>query len=114
MNRLAPRTAFPAPVRPRGAGGGFAQGFVTAGCLSAFQDRPSPQSPADLKRVLRHALQGGTALAAGSQAAQALRQRDYTRALAATVAGAAGVLLIEQLLRDAAPSEQENSNGKKA
>lgn len=52
----------------RAAGGGFVQGFVAAGCVSAFQDHPAPACAVDLKRVLRHALQGGAALAAGSAA----------------------------------------------
>ncbi|MBP6725681.1 MAG: hypothetical protein KA132_00510 [Thauera sp.] len=94
----------------RNGAGSFTQGFVAAGCLSAFQDRPSPASQADVKRVLRHALQGGTALAAGSYAAVALRQQDYTGALVAATAGAAGVLLIERLLRDKAQANRENED----
>ena len=98
----------------RAGGGTFVQGFVAAGCVSAFQDRPSPFAPADLKRVLRHALQGGTALTAGSCAAAALRQQDYARALVAATAGAAGVLLIERMLRDAAQAEKEKGDVEKA
>ena len=94
----------------RAAGGGFVQGFVAAGCVSAFQDRPAPACAVDLKRVLRHALQGGAALAAGSQAAMAVRRQDYTGALVATAAGAAGVLLIERLLRDSATAVQERKD----
>ncbi len=101
----------PAGLPLRATSGAFAQGFVAAGCLSAFQDRPSPASPAEMKRVLRHALQGGAALAAGSQAASAFRRQDYTRMLAVAAAGAAGVLLIERLLRDPAQAEQEREDG---
>jgi hypothetical protein len=100
----------PAAAMTGGAGGGFVQGFVTAGCVSAFQDCPSPAGAADLKRVLRHALQGGAALAAGRHAALAMCRRDYTRALAATAAGAVGVLLIERLLRDSAHAAQEKKD----
>ncbi|MCP5225414.1 MAG: hypothetical protein H6946_09880 [Thauera sp.] len=75
----------------RAAGGGFVQGFVAAGCVSAFQDHPAPACAVDLKRVLRHALQGGAALVA-------------------TAAGAAGVLLIERLLRDSAKAVQERKD----
>ncbi|MHB1375569.1 MAG: hypothetical protein ACYC5W_12040 [Thauera sp.] len=110
-NPIVPHTSLAPGGRSPGAlGGSFVQGFVAAGCVSAFQDRPSTACPADLKRVLRHALQGGTALAAGSHAAMALRQQDYTRVLVAAAAGAAGVLLIERLLRDAAQARQENKD----
>jgi hypothetical protein len=64
-----------------------------------------------MKRVLRHALQGGAALAAGTRAAAAFRQQDYPSMLVAGVAGAAGVLLLERLLRDGAQAEKENQNG---
>lgn len=111
-----------APIRPyypyaagaapqQAAGGDFIRGFVAGGCLSAFQDRPSPTSPADLKRVLRHALQAGTALTAGAQAAAALHRQDYGAALLTAAAGAAGVLFIERMLRDAAQADMEKDNG---
>ncbi|MFT3717441.1 hypothetical protein [Pseudorhodoferax sp.] len=105
---------MPLGVPLRASGAAFAQGFVAAGCLSAFQDRQtllSSPSPVELKRVLRHALQGGAALAAGTRAAAAFQQQDYARMLVATAAGAAGVLIIERLLRDAAQAEQENQDG---
>jgi len=91
--------------------GSFTRGFVTTACLSAFQDVPCPSSSAHLKRVLRHALQGGTAFAAGSRATVALRQGDYSGALLATALGATGVLLIEQLLRDARRLDREKGDG---
>ncbi len=100
----------PVVAASRAVGGNFVQGFVAAGCVSAFQDHASPGGAADLKRVLRHALQGGAALAAGSQAAMAVRRQDYTGALVATAAGAAGVLLIERLLRDGGNAEQEKKD----
>ena len=46
----------------------------------------------------------------GSQAAMAVRRQDYTGALVATAAGAAGVLLIERLLRDSAKAVQERKD----
>lgn len=108
---LVPYTGLaPTASMMRGADGSFVQGFVTAGCMSAFQDRPSPTGAADLKRVLRHALQGGTALAAGRHAAMAMCRQDYTRALAAAAAGAVGVLFIERLLRDSAHAAQEKKD----
>jgi hypothetical protein len=95
------RYALPAVMTARGDGS-FTKGFVATSCVSAFQGVSQPASQANLKRVLRHGLQGGTALAAGSRAAMALSHRDYSGALIATAAGAIGVLLIENLLRDAA------------
>lgn len=78
----------------------FTRGFVATGLLSLFQDRGlSKRGSVDARRVLRHALQGGMALAAGSAAADALRRRDYTTLLSAVAGGAAGILTIEQLLR---------------
>jgi hypothetical protein len=97
---------FPAVIPLKGDGS-FTQGFVASSCISAFQGVAYPDSKADLKRVLRHGLQGGTALAAGSRAAMALRHGDYSGALLATAAGAAGVLIIEKLLRDSAQPDQE-------
>ena len=86
--------------------GSFTQGFVASACISAFQDVAHPDSKADYKRILRHGLQGGTALAAGSDAAVALRCGNYTRAVLSVAVGAAGVLLLENLLSDKAPSEE--------
>jgi hypothetical protein len=90
-------------------GGIFVRGAVTAGCLSAFQDRPQGETGQG-RRILRHALQGGMALAAGTHAAAAWCECDYTRALVATVTGAAGVLLLEQLLCQRAQPSQEKSD----
>lgn len=97
--------------------GSFIRGFVASACLSAFQDVPQPASRKNLKRVLRHALQGGAALTAGGHAVSALRQRNYASALIAAAAGAASVFAIEQLLREAAPTKhdnQEKKNGQEA
>lgn len=106
------------PLRPHLPGvmtvpgdGSFTQGFVAAACVSAFQDIAPPSSRAKLKRVLRHGLQGGMALAAGSRTALALRHRDYSGALIAAASGAVGVLLIENLLRDSAPLKKEEHHG---
>lgn len=95
---------------PMAAGrGSFVRGFVATGCLSAIQGLHDAQ---DLKRLLRHALQGGAALAAGTRAAVAIERRQYMDALLSAALGAAGVLVIEQLLRDAAQNSQENGDGK--
>ncbi|EIC30064.1 MULTISPECIES: hypothetical protein [Methylomicrobium] len=89
----------PGTVGARGDGS-FTRGFVASACISAFQDVAHPDFKADYLRVLRHGLQGGTALAAGSHAARSLHQGDYTSALLSVAVGAAGVLLLENLLTD--------------
>lgn len=101
------------PVMPQFISGGFVKGFVAGGCLTAIPVTGTP-SQADAKRILRRALQGGAAVAAGECAAIAYRQGDYGGMLVATAAGAAGVLLIERLLRDCAPCKQEKSHGQEA
>ena len=92
--------------------GSFARGFVASACLSAVYGGASGlPAQADLKRMLRHGLQGGAALTAGSRAASALRYGDYSSALIAAAAGAATVLLIENLLRDAARPSKDGHHG---
>lgn len=83
----------------------FTRGFVASGLLSTLQDRSAhPQVPLDTRRALRHALQGGLALAAGSAAARALDTRALPRAVLAVAGGAAAVLGVEHLLRAPAPT----------
>ncbi|WP_449191795.1 hypothetical protein [Thauera sp.] len=110
--RSLPRL-MPAPT-PRIGGATFVQGFVAGACVSAFQDQASPLSRTELKRVLRHGLQGGTALTAGSAAAHAVRRQDYAAALLAAAAGAAGVLIIERMLRERVQTEQEKKDVQEA
>lgn len=105
ISPLAPPFFGPASGR-----GDFVKGFIATACIAAVQDRTAPLSRADLKDVVRRALQGGTALAAGTQVAVAVRQQDFTRALIAGAAGAAAVLLIERLLREAEPSDKEKNH----
>lgn len=78
----------------------FARGFVATGLLSVLQDRGAkPAEGLDARRALRHAMQGGAALAAGSLAAKAVESRDLSLALGALAAGVAAIYGIEQLLR---------------
>jgi len=98
-----PYSPSPHPVRGDGS---FTQGFVASACISAFQDVTHPESKADYTRILRHGLQGGTALAAGSHAAVALRRNDYSEALLSIGIGAAGVLLLEHLLSNKADTQE--------
>lgn len=81
------------------ASAAFARGFVATALLVALQGRgEAAVPPATARRVLRHALQGGAALAAGTVAADALPRRDYGLALTAVAAGVAGVVVAEYLL----------------
>lgn len=79
----------------------FARGFVVTGLLAALQGSRRPG-----RDVLRLALQGGAALAAGTVAASALGRRDYTVVAAAVAVGAAGVVAAEAL---GAPASAEPS-----
>lgn len=103
----------PHAVLPAATSQEFIKGFVMTACLTALQDAPDLRQKANTRRVLRRALQGGTALTAADATARAAARGDYTRALVAASAGAAGVYLIERLLRDAAatPITKESSNG---
>jgi len=108
------RAAYPTyPLNPPqpSASNEFTRVFIATACLSAVQGVSSSQSPCQVRRVLRQALQGGTAFAAGARAAAALRQGDYSAALLASALGAGGVLLIEQLLRDGGGSDREKGDG---
>lgn len=83
----------------------FTRGFVASGLLSALQDRNAGKGRRiDARRTLRHAVQGGIALAAGSTAASALGRQDYLSAAAAALGGAAGVVIIEEWLRPSEPA----------
>ena len=73
----------------------FVRGFVSAGLLAAAHPgKPRP------RRVARLALQGGVALAAGAATLAALRRNAPFAALASVAAGAASLMVIEQLLQE--------------
>lgn len=80
---------------------GFVKGFVSTGLLVALRDA------GDSRRVLRAALQGGTALAAASVAAGAVGRRAPTTALTAVAAGALGLCLVDRLSEAEAGSADE-------
>lgn len=104
------RKARPAPP-PGEARAAFLRGFVGTALLSVLQNRAEGKAPLSGKTVLRHAVQGGSALSAGTIAAEAMLVRDYTLAFTATLAGAAGVWAAETLLRDGfAVAIEENMN----
>jgi len=69
---------------------GFLKGFISTGLLATLR------GGSDRRRIVQAALQGGTALAAASFAAGAIKRRSPTGALSAVAAGVAGLYLIDQ------------------
>lgn len=99
------------PLRSPELQDNFVKGFVSTGLLAGIQGGTrNARGRADPRRVLRLALQGGTALAAGSAAADALQRRAPASALAAIGAGAVGLMLIERLLQDKSLETPDASN----
>jgi hypothetical protein len=91
------RRAYPASAMPAEISNHFLRGFLTTGLLSTVARKPGAK---DKKAILRHALQGGTALAAGVAAANALQRGELGRALLAAAIGATGLAAIEHTLND--------------
>ncbi|MDO4232414.1 MAG: hypothetical protein Q4D19_09795 [Lautropia sp.] len=77
----------------------FIKGFVATGLLSSLQTRDAGKRAGFSQQSLRLAVQGGTALAAGTAAIQAMRAGRHGTALLAVAAGAAGVLAAERYLK---------------
>ncbi|QDL97086.1 hypothetical protein FLL57_07095 [Rhodopseudomonas palustris] len=86
-----------APFAPAEIATNFTRGMVAAGLLAAIQDGRMSGKPHSSK-LLRQALQGGVALAAGAAVAESMRRQDYFGALAALAGGAIGALALETLL----------------
>lgn len=109
ISRLpAPPARLPLPAPPMlPAAQGFVRGFVASACLAVVQEGGLAKSPQQAKRLLRQALLGGTAMAAGSQAAAAIGRGLFGRALLAGALGATAVLLIGQLLSEPGPQVEE-------
>lgn len=87
-------------------GADFIRGFVATGVLTAVQDQPA--RPRLDRRTLRRAMQGGSALAAGTYAVHAWRQGENGQALAGIAIGMAAVVTFEHLLQDQAAKERAN------
>ncbi len=101
------RLPLPRPSLPLlPAAQGFVRGFVASACLGAVQEGGLSMSPQQSKRILRQALLGGTAMAAGSQVAATIGQGLFGRALLVGALGATAVLLIGQLLNESEPSTE--------
>ena len=88
----------------------FTRGFVATALLVALRRRAGTAAPSG-RTILKHALQGATALTAGTIAAEALTRRNFSLAADATTAGAAGVLLAEALLITHHQDDKENGRG---
>lgn len=71
----------------------FVRGFVSTGLLA------TTSGAANRRRIIRAALQGGTALASASLAVDAIKRKSLAGVLSAVAAGAAGMYLIEQVAR---------------
>ena len=70
------RLPLPRPSLPLlPAAQGFVRGFVASACLGAVQEGGLSMSPQQSKRILRQALLGGTAMAAGSQVAATIGRK---------------------------------------
>lgn len=111
MIRRLPIVAPPQSVAGGGeVGADFIRGFVATGILSAVQDLPG--RPHLDRRTLRRAMQGGSALAAGTYAARALRRGENGQALASIAIGMAAVATFEHLLQDQAAKEKTNGKEK--
>ncbi len=107
MNRRLPVLAPFQPVVGYGnVGADFIRGFVATGILSAVQDRQA--NPRLDRRTLRRAMQGGSALAAGTYAVRAWQRRESGQALASIAVGLAVVATFEHLLQDQAAEEKAN------
>ncbi|MCK9984863.1 MAG: hypothetical protein AzoDbin1_01335 [Azoarcus sp.] len=99
---------FPVKVKAGEMPANFVRGFVATGLLAALQE-PAGRAPAASRAVLKQALQGGTALAAGCAAADAWQRQDLRGVLVAVAGGAAGLAAIDYLARKSA----RRSNGKR-
>lgn len=101
---MTPAEASPGALYQSEVANHFVRGFVAAGLLSALQ-----QGAISGKPVLKHAVQGGSAIASGVAAANALQHRRYADALTAVAAGAAGIAAAEGLSRQSRTSETRDS-----
>lgn len=87
--------------------GQFVRGFVATGLLAALEARRAHTALAP-RPLLRQALHGGVALAAGAAAADALERGRYAGALLSVAAGAAAMTGVECAL---APTSEQPSPG---
>lgn len=99
------RRIYPVPSTGAEISNQFLRGFLTTGLLSAAARQHGVK---DRKAMLRHALQGGTALAAGVAAANAIQRGEFGRALLATALGVTGLAAIEYSLNESNQDKKEH------
>ncbi|MDO8607412.1 MAG: hypothetical protein Q7R40_12820 [Phaeospirillum sp.] len=87
----------------------FLRGFIATALLSALQDRAAASTPPPWRKIFRHGIQGGAALAAGTKAAEAIGRRDYRTGVTAVIVAAAAIVTAETALQ--IPHTQENPLG---
>jgi hypothetical protein len=88
----------------------FTRGFVATALLTAIQGRRGGLAGPSGAKVLRYAMQGGTALAAGAATATALQRRNYTDALVAVAGGVASMVAIEYLFNPLGQEEDKETS----
>lgn len=99
---MRPAHKLPVKVKAGEMPANFVRGFVATGLLAALQEPAGRATPAAGRAVLKQALQGGTALAAGCAAADAWQRQDLRGVLIAVAGGAAGLAAIDYLARKSA------------
>ena len=104
---MRPAHKFPVKVKAGEMPANFVRGFVATGLLAALQEPAGRTTPAARRAVLKQALQGGTALAAGCAAAEAWQRQDLRGVLVAVAGGAAGLAAIDYLARKSARRSNE-------
>lgn len=77
----------------------FVRGAVAGGLISALQGGNKP-SKGSRRKILRHSLQGGLAVATGLGVANALEQGNVQRAGLLLLGGIIGIASTEQLLNN--------------
>lgn len=97
-----------APLAAEEIATNFTRGMIAAGLLAAIQDSRTSGKPHG-RKLLRQALQGGVALAAGAAVAESMRDQDYFGALSALAGGALGALALETLLATELAAATETS-----
>lgn len=103
---MRPAHKFPVTVKAGEMPANFVRGFVATGLLAALQYPAGRATPAG-RAVLKQALQGGAALAAGCAAADAWQRQDLRGVLMAVAGGAAGLAAIDYLARKSARRSNE-------
>ncbi len=83
----------------------FIRGAVATALLSALSQTKNAPNKTSGKQVLKHALQGGFAAAAGMGVANAIESKEYQQALLLVLGGSVGIAGAELLIKD---SEEAN------